>query len=62
MILVSILIVFSLCKKEENTPTECEQNCALEPQIGFGNAAIPNIILTQLKRNVNNLHGAVWEE
>lgn len=41
VIVVSLLAFASCCQKEEINPTECEQNCALEPQVSFGNAAIP---------------------
>jgi len=50
MILVSLLAFSSCCKKGEANPTECEQNCALEPQVGFGNAAIPKFYFDPVEK------------
>lgn len=48
---LSLLSIFSsCCKKGENTPTECEQNCVLEPQVGFGNAAIPKYYFDSIEK------------
>lgn len=61
IILVSLLAFASCCQKEEINPTECEQNCALEPHVGFGNAAIPKYYFDPVEKNASNLSGVVWE-
>jgi Kunitz/Bovine pancreatic trypsin inhibitor domain len=41
-LLLLILCSFSSgCDKKDDDPTECEQNCNLEPEVGPCNAAFP---------------------
>jgi hypothetical protein len=41
IILLTLCIYASCCDKEEVSSTKCEKNCALEPEVGPCNAAIP---------------------
>ena len=38
---VALFFVSGCCREEDEPVPACDANCALEPQIGFCNAAIP---------------------